>query len=500
MSDSQQQPRIGNFQTQRLLGIGSGGRVWLAQSPEGRLVALKVAEDPLQRARLRREVAALQVLSHRYVVGLVDSEPQGSWLATEYVQGSTLAHWGTQRTQPERIEVCARLAEAVAHLHDCGLVHGDLKPSNVMVDGYGAPRLIDLGTAQPAEHPARDEGFNGTLGYVGPELLSGASPSRASDVYSLGALVYTLLTHRAPFRSADPAALAFLPLSSFPEPPSSLVPKLPKAMDDLVLQMLTRTPERRPRSQGLSGRLRRALRSPISLPVVGMSRERATLRRALAASMDGACQVIVLHGGDGSGRRTLIQENIALARREGMPVLQGPGDDPRELIEQLKGLRGKGQGALVHCQAGSRAVLEFSARVLAEQLPVLVLIRSERPLMPLTNLGARHLSPSPLQLPHVRLLLSSADQNLERAGEIHERTRGRPGAVVGYLQPPSRGASGLNPQQIELLRITASEAVELPVLAQMLEIGEHELLDLAEPLLDRGLLVEVNDGLSLKAH
>jgi biotin operon repressor len=475
--------------------VGSGGRVWLAQDDQGLQVALKVSEDGGQASRLRREVAALETLNHRYVVRMVNADPQGNWLATEYIQGSTLATWGSQRSLAERTELCARLAEAVAHLHGQGLLHGDLKPSNVMVDAYGSPRLIDLGTAHAAAHASRDEGFNGTLGYVGPELLRGEPPSLASDIYSLGAILYTLVARQAPFRSGDPAALAFLPLSTFPEPPSSRVPRMPRALDELILQMLARTPDRRPKSQGLSGRLRRALRSPTQLPVVGMSRERGALREAMATALDGGSQVIVLHGGDGCGRRTLIQETIALARREGMRVRQGPGESPKEMLAELAGSK----ATLVHCQGGGREVLRFAARLLAEQPPALCLIRSERPLMPLTNLGARHLSPTRLELHHVQLMLAAADQDVARGPEILDRTRGRPGAVAGYVQPLARGLVGLTPRQQELLRVTATNPVALPELSALLDLSEHALLDLAEPLLDRGLLVEVQDGYALQA-
>lgn len=487
--------QVGPFQTLRLLGVGSGGRVWLAKDQQGVQVALKVSEDGQQASRLRKEVAALQSLNHRYVVRMISADPQGSWLATEYIQGSTLATWGAQRSLAERTELCARLAEAVAHLHEQGLLHGDLKPSNVMVDAYGSPRLIDLGTAHPAAHASKDEGFNGTLGYVGPEMLRGEAPSMASDIYSLGAILYTLVARQAPFRSGDPAALAFLPLSTFPEPPSSRVPRMPRALDELILQMLARTPGRRPKSQGLSGRLRRALRSPTQLPVVGMSRERGTLREAMATALDGGSQVIVLHGGEGCGRRTLIQESIGLARREGMRIRQGPGEDPRALLAELS----SSTSTLVHCQGGGREVLRFAARLLAEKLPALCLIRSERPLMPLTNLGARHLSPTPLELHHIQLTLAAADQDVARAPEILERTRGRPGAVAGYVQPLARGLVGLTPRQQELLRVTASNAVPLPELSALMDLSEHELLDLAESLLDRGLLVEVQDGYALMA-
>ncbi|MCP4810441.1 MAG: serine/threonine-protein kinase PknK [Proteobacteria bacterium] len=498
MHEPTTRPTIGPYQAVRALGAGAAGQVWLAKSPTGP-VALKTAHTPDGRALLRREAGILSRLDHRYVVQLVDSDLDGQWLALEYVDGPTLDTWGRNQPIGRTIELAARLCEAVAHVHDTGILHGDLKPGNVMVDEYGCPRIIDLGTARLVADVRAPKGFHGTLGYAAPELLIGEVPGPAADIYSLGALLYRLLTSNPPFRSADPAdpaALAYLPLSSYPEPPSAYVPRLPSALEDLVLSMMARDPARRPvPASGLPPLLRAALRTSPKPPIVGMSRERAGLRKAVAATMDGKPGVVVLHGVEGSGRRTLIREALTTGRREGANIVEGVRD-PRALLEHL---RHAGAPTLIATEANGRDTTFVAGRIFGERLPALLLVRAARPLMTLTNLGARHLSPAGLTSTQVAMLLEAYGLDATRAADIHQRTRGLPGAVVGYAQPPAEGIEGVTDEQRELLRATASQAVPIADLARMLGVGEHTICDWSEALLDRGLLQEVEDGTALQA-
>lgn len=492
MSD---RPVIGPYKAQRSLGAGAAGHVWLAESPAGP-VALKTARTDEGRGWLRREAGVLSRLDHKYVVQLVDSDLDGRWLALEYIDGPTLDTWGRGQPIATMVELGARLSEAVAHLHNQGILHGDLKPSNVMVDEYGCPRIIDLGTARLLADVRAPRGFHGTLGYAAPELLKGELAGPAADIYSLGALLYRLLTGNAPFRSADPAALAYLPLSTTPEPPSASMPRLPADLDDLILQMMARRPEQRPiPADALPARLRAALRSAPPAPIVGMSRERDVLRKAVAAAIDGKPGLVVVHGAPGSGRQTLIRESLAVGRREGATIIEGI-PDPRDILDAL---RHASVPTLVATTASGRATTDVAARILGERLPALLLVRAARPLMTLSAIGARHLTPSPLGPAQVGLLLEAFGLDPGRAMEIHRRTRGLPGAVVGYAQPPAEGISGLTPEQRDLLEATAAGKVGVADLARMLGVGEHTIVDWAEPLLDLGVLEEVDDGAALQA-
>ncbi|HJN73191.1 MAG TPA: serine/threonine-protein kinase [Myxococcota bacterium] len=492
MSD---RPVIGPYKGLRSLGGGAAGHVWLAMSPAGP-VALKTARTEEGRSWLRREAGILSRLDHKYVVQLVDSDLDGRWLALEYIDGPTLDAWGRGQPIATMVELGARLCEAVAHLHNRGILHGDLKPSNVMVDEYGCPRIIDLGTARLLADVRVPRGFHGTLGYAAPELLKAEIAGPAADIYSLGALLYRLLTGSAPFRSADPAALAYLPLSSLPEPPSAAVPRMPADLDNLILQMMARLPERRPiPADALPGRLRAALRSAPAPPLVGMTREREVLRKTVAAAVDGKPGLVVIHGPTGSGRHTLIREALSAGRREGAGVIEGI-PDPRGLLDHL---RHASRPTLVATRSEGRATTDVAARILGERLPALLLVRADRPLMTLSALGARHLSPSTLTPAQVALILEAFGLDPGRAVEIRRRTRGLPGAVLGYAQPPAEGISGLSEEQRGLLEATASGKVGVAELARMLGVSEHTIIDWAEPLLDLGLLEELDDGSALQA-
>ncbi len=486
-------PVIGPYQAQKLLGAGGGGRVWLATGSRGQ-VALKTARTPDQRAWLLREATVLGRVEHPGIVRLIEHDLQGEWLAMDYVRGPSLRSWGKDQPLPQLVEAGARIAEAVAHLHQCGILHGDLKPDNVMVDEQGQPRLIDLGMARRLADPP-PTGFAGTLGFAAPEILRGEHGGRECDVYSLGALLYHLITRHPPFRDADPAALAYLPLSSLPAPVSSLRPGVSQKLETLVMHMLARAPLRRPIPTGaLPSRLRDSLRSPAAEPVIGMDREREMLRRSVVALVDGGPGLVVVHGKTGSGRRTLIREALRAARREGLEVFEG-----RDAKDVLALVSARTSPSVVALNFLGRDTVAAVSRILVRRLPVLVLVRSERPLMSLTGVGARHLSPPRLTERHVGLLLQHYGGDVGRAKEIQQRTRGLPGAVRAYVGPDASEPHQLTEEQRRLLTETAGGARPLADLAEALGLTEHDLVDLAEELIDLGLLVEIDDGASLAA-
>ncbi|WP_059005774.1 serine/threonine-protein kinase [Streptomyces specialis] len=216
---SQDPALIGEFTLLARLGAGGMGRVYLGRSPGGTLVAVKVirediAEDPDVLARFRREVATVRAVRSPYKADLVgaglDAPPY--WLATEFVPGPTLPQ--ATRNGPLPPELCtgllAALAEALAVIHEQGVVHRDVKPNNVILAPSG-PRLIDFGIARAADDTrlTRTGQTPGTPGYTAPEALTGTAAGPAADVFALGATLAAAATGRQPYGGGEWAVVSY---------------------------------------------------------------------------------------------------------------------------------------------------------------------------------------------------------------------------------------------------------------------------------------------------
>lgn len=476
----------------RPLGQGGTSRVWLAHGPLGP-VALKMAQGG---GSLAREIDTLRGVVHPYVARLVDADPRGLWLALEHAEHGRADNWCRGQPLEAVVELMAQVAEALDAIHARGLVHGDLKPANVLVGADGHARLVDLGCARRTDGAGALGGGppgGGTLGYVAPEVLTGQPIQAASDLWSFGAVLYQLLTRRMPFDDVDPAALAWLPTASLPLPPSAHRPRLPRDLDELTLALLTRTPTARPASALLvAGHLRDALPSAPAAPVVGMAKERATLRRLVVDLMNGAPHAVVLHGTEGSGRRTLIREAVRAAAREGART-PSPTAERSALLAELA----EGGPAVLPLDGNATGAESLAARILTERLPCLVLLRADRPLLRIAGLGGRHLAPSPLTAEDTARLLEALDLDGRRAEDLHRRSRGHPGALLALLAdaPPSHP-----PEVWRLLEALGADRLTVEDLAARLGLGEHALLDVVEPLLDQGVLDAGDDGAQVWAR
>ncbi|MEV7562456.1 serine/threonine-protein kinase [Streptomyces sp. NPDC089795] len=192
------------------LGAGGMGQVYLARSPGGRLVAVKVIRDEITGhqealARFRREVETVRAVRSAYTANLIDASLAAPpyWLATEYVAGPTLGHAVAERGGLPA-DTCRRLfaalAEGLASVHAYGVTHRDLKPQNVILGAQG-PQLIDFGIARGVGETAltQDGQAPGTPGYTAPEVLLGAEAGAAADVFALGATLAYAATGRPPF-------------------------------------------------------------------------------------------------------------------------------------------------------------------------------------------------------------------------------------------------------------------------------------------------------------
>ncbi|MFF8268117.1 serine/threonine-protein kinase [Streptomyces sp. NPDC016562] len=251
--------RIGPYVIERRLGEGGMGTVYLARSRGGRAVAVKVARPELAadvhfRARFRAEVTAARAVGGFHTAPVVDADPDADppWLATAYVPGPTLAE--RIRSQgPMKAEelgaLGAALAEALASIHACGLVHRDVKPGNIIMAEDG-PRVLDFGIARAVESTRLTATGHaiGTPGFLAPEQAMGADVTGAADVFALGAVLVAAAGGSA-FGGGTPMGLMYRTVHEAPD-----VSAVPPALRPLVASCLAKQPDDRPEPSQLLDR------------------------------------------------------------------------------------------------------------------------------------------------------------------------------------------------------------------------------------------------------
>ncbi|GGV00644.1 hypothetical protein GCM10010260_41510 [Streptomyces filipinensis] len=252
--------RIGVYTVERELGAGGMGTVYLARSPGGRAVAVKVARpelaaDPHFRERFRAEVEAARRVGGFHTAPVVDADPdaEAPWLATAYIPGPTLAELIELQGPMDKEQLRslgAALAEALQAVHACGLVHRDLKPGNIIMADDG-PRVLDFGIARAVESTrltATGAAF-GTPGYLAPEQAQGDEVGGAADVFALGAVLVAAAGGSA-FGTGTPLGLMYRAVHE----PADLS-ALPGELRPLVAACLSKDPAARPTPEALLGSL-----------------------------------------------------------------------------------------------------------------------------------------------------------------------------------------------------------------------------------------------------
>src|SRR6266702_1080225 len=241
--------------------IAHGGMATVYQATDTRLdreVALKVMHAELARdeefvRRFIGEAKSVARLSHQNVVAVFDQGADGPllYLAMEYVPGRTLKELlrDSGRFSPAAaLEIMAGVLDGLAAAHASGIVHRDVKPENVLLTADGRIKVADFGLAraQSAAGHTRAGLLIGTVAYVPPEQVTGGSTGPGGDVYSAGVMLFELLTGRLPFTGDTPLSVAYQHVNSGVPAPSTLVPGIPAAVDQLVLAATSRDLARRP--------------------------------------------------------------------------------------------------------------------------------------------------------------------------------------------------------------------------------------------------------------
>lgn len=352
--------RISNFRLLRRIGSGGTSEVILAeQEPIGRLVALKLlGDEDAGSGRWRRfvqEARAAARLRHPNAVAVLDAgESDGfAFVAMEHVPGCGLDEaiaaacaCGTPLPASRCVAWAREIAAALAHAHEQGIVHRDVKPSNVRIHKDGYAVLLDFGLAGELEDSS-EKGpatFCGSLPYAAPETLRGGAADARSDVYALGATLYEALTGRLPFEGETPERLARAIQRGAPPPPRQLRRDLPADLEAVVLRALERRPEDRYSSAAEMGEdlaalaeLRTVRARPGSLPRRAArwclrNRAVAILGAALAATAASAATwsigaelnyraVLAAERDSADAQRLAAQSSLSIANAPGLALL-----------------------------------------------------------------------------------------------------------------------------------------------------------------------------------
>ena len=248
---------IGGYRLEELLGEGAAGLVFAARDGEGNRVALKLlrpelADDRVMVARFEREAKLARDLGTHVVPVLELGRSDGiEYLAMPFYAGGSLAlrlRVAGPLGLDDAVELAAQLGRGLDALHGKGVLHRDVKPSNVLLDGEGTAALADFGLARSADSTrlTADGQLLGTPHYLAPELIEGSEASRQSDIYALGCVLYECLAGEPPFAGRGAAQIGYAHLTEPPPDPRARRPELPEGAAHALLAALEKEPESRP--------------------------------------------------------------------------------------------------------------------------------------------------------------------------------------------------------------------------------------------------------------
>jgi beta-lactam-binding protein with PASTA domain/predicted Ser/Thr protein kinase len=318
----------GRYKVVRKLGTGGMANVYLAEDQElGRRVAIKMlddrhAQDEQFVERFRREAKNAAGLSHPNVVSIYDrGQAEGTYyIAMEYLEGRTLKELLVARGPtpvPVAIDYARQILAALGFAHQHGVVHRDIKPHNVAVAPDGRIKVMDFGIARAGTSQMTETGsIIGTAQYLSPEQAKGAPVGPTSDIYSVGIVLYEMLTGSVPFTGDTPLEIAMKHLSATPEPPSEKRAEVPHELDSIVLRALAKRPEDRYQTaEDMDADLARAARG-----------------QAVAPETDEAATRVL----SGVGAATQATEVIRRPPGSGQPPAYGPPTGFYEYEEPIR--------------------------------------------------------------------------------------------------------------------------------------------------------------------
>lgn len=323
----------GRYRIVRKLGAGGMADVYLAQDEVlGRRVAIKVllprfADDEQFVERFRREAQAAAGLNHPNIVAVYDrgTVDHTYYIVMEYLQGETLKDLVRRRRRlapGEAVGITLELLSAVQFAHEHHVVHRDIKSQNIMLSEAGRVKVTDFGIARAGDSSMTEAGsVLGTAQYLAPEQAKGQMADERSDLYSVGVVLYEMLTGQVPFRGDSAVSVALKHVNELPPEPIALVPSLPPALNQVVLKALAKNPDRRYNSAAQFSLDLRAVRSggPLVAATFDLGEERTQVVAPLPFGGDEATRVLTDET-EGMSARTRVASRAAAG---------GPGAAPR---------------------------------------------------------------------------------------------------------------------------------------------------------------------------
>jgi predicted ATPase len=347
---------ISHYRLGERVGSGGMGVVFKAQDTRlGRSVALKFlpqeyARDPQRLERFQREARATSALNHPHICTIYDmDEHEGQpFLVMELIEGQTLQALAARRLPlPEIVPVVSQVAKALAAAHAAGLAHRDIKPENIMVRDDGYAKVLDFGLARllpswviPADEAATevtDPGtLLGTVRYMSPEQARAEIAGSASDLFSLGVVLYELATGQHPFQADSEIGILHAILVQPPLRPSLVNPEIAAPLEALILRMLEKDARLRPTAaevdaelKELSGKSTGVQSGPASTSIqrhtVGRLQELTELRAGFESADAGRGQFLCVTGEPGIGKTTLVEDFLADLAASGHTCTVGRG-------------------------------------------------------------------------------------------------------------------------------------------------------------------------------